>query len=552
MIRFGLKLQHAKRTLGLCAALALGACGVTPDTPGGGGGGNPPPPSPGVSVQNLDGLPFPDRLVFSRIQSVDPATKYGMHDTVQLRISNTGSTALRISSFAVTGPWTVTPNPSSTSPLEIAPGGSTDVTVKFTAQTTPTLHVGMLKVMSGTDTKATVQLAGLWQPRSEESEPSLDDIRKAFGFQFNLVNPGESPEVLTAEAGQVKPHGDETISGYWQRADASRPVRVLQLAAFHNNGKTATLHWYAKGNPGGLNAVLTHEGLDGQTLLPRKHASSQLSVTEFTPGVSTFGFNVDGVEYSDPNLNRQSDACEFSRTSTKQCGLDLRFWTAKDRDGKVIPNTYFMTMDYVGINYDYNDSVYLVSNVKPAPVLIDVGTSNGATFTASDGRIWIADDTRTSYRDPNDNPRTKGNMVTLPKPSGSTAPNEPAQPTSVDILDTVDDPLYRSYRALITPIPANMSDRVMSYNVPIDNGTYNVVLHFAELYWNGAGQRVFDIYAEGALRQSNYDIFVAAGNRKNAKATLTLNGVNVSDGMLTIETRAVKDFGAVSAIEILR
>ena len=37
----------------------------------------------------------------------------------------------------------------------------------------------------------------------------------------------------------------------------------------------------------------------------------------------------------------------------------------KDRDGNVIPNTYLMAMDYSGINYDYQDNVYLITNIKP-------------------------------------------------------------------------------------------------------------------------------------------------------------------------------------------
>src|SRR5205085_1197309 len=37
----------------------------------------------------------------------------------------------------------------------------------------------------------------------------------------------------------------------------------------------------------------------------------------------------------------------------------------KDRNGKVVPNTYLMSMDYSGINYDYNDNVYLITNLKP-------------------------------------------------------------------------------------------------------------------------------------------------------------------------------------------
>jgi hypothetical protein len=38
---------------------------------------------------------------------------------------------------------------------------------------------------------------------------------------------------------------------------------------------------------------------------------------------------------------------------------------AKDASGVVIPNTYIVVQDYAGVNYDYNDNIFLVENVRP-------------------------------------------------------------------------------------------------------------------------------------------------------------------------------------------
>ncbi len=43
----------------------------------------------------------------------------------------------------------------------------------------------------------------------------------------------------------------------------------------------------------------------------------------------------------------------------------------RDRDGVLVPNTWLVSMDYAGINYDYNDNVYLVSNMKPENPAVD-------------------------------------------------------------------------------------------------------------------------------------------------------------------------------------
>lgn len=72
-----------------------------------------------------------------------------------------------------------------------------------------------------------------------------------------------------------------------------------------------------------------------------------------------------------------------------------------------------------------------------------------------------------------------------------------------DILNTTDDNLYRSGRCS----PA------FSYNIPMTNATYRVVLHFAETWYGapgrgpaGAGKRMFNVDIEGTRKLTNYDI----------------------------------------------
>lgn len=71
------------------------------------------------------------------------------------------------------------------------------------------------------------------------------------------------------------------------------------------------------------------------------------------------------------------------------------------------------------------------------------------------------------------------------------------------------------------------------YKFDVANGTYQVDLHFAEVYYNSAGARVFDIKLENAVVESNFDIWVAAGG-KNRPIVRTYS-VNVTDGLLDID-----------------
>jgi hypothetical protein len=51
-------------------------------------------------------------------------------------------------------------------------------------------------------------------------------------------------------------------------------------------------------------------------------------------------------------------------------GHTIRFWPARDHFGNILANTYFVAMDYsvdlVSQNFDFQDNVYVIGNVRPA------------------------------------------------------------------------------------------------------------------------------------------------------------------------------------------
>ncbi|MEO5997901.1 MAG: malectin domain-containing carbohydrate-binding protein [Chitinophagaceae bacterium] len=115
------------------------------------------------------------------------------------------------------------------------------------------------------------------------------------------------------------------------------------------------------------------------------------------------------------------------------------------------------------------------------------------------------------------------------------------------IKGTTDQALYETERSC----PDDNGS--FSYAIPVNNGSYIVKLHFAELFWTLKGQRKFDVTIEGKLELDNYDIVAKVGS---FTATNEPFMVNVRDGLLNIVFDASFFAGGVnrpkvSAIEII-
>ncbi len=86
------------------------------------------------------------------------------------------------------------------------------------------------------------------------------------------------------------------------------------------------------------------------------------------------------------------------------------------------------------------------------------------------------------------------------------------------------------------------------YQLRVPPGAYRVTLKFAETEYTSPGARVFDIYAEGRLLQSNVDIYRRVG--ANRALELPLPEVAVEDGILALYFRPVSGEPVLSALTV--
>ena len=352
---------------------------------------------PELGLENQDGVPFADQLTMSRIQpsgwNTDLPNQF--HDRATLRIRNTGNQNLNITGVSISNSDFVIESGGGARTL--APNQFVDVVVRFVYSSTARgnqLRTATLTINSNDpdETVKTVTLRGLWQSHSEDApgagsqEPVLQKILDAFGYKVNAGN-------LNTNGNPIKA-GEEILSELWERADTGMAVTVIQLAAYHQQynvdfNTASTISWY---NPNNINSstgkpsttkIFTHAQVDSQSLLPRLDGSTtQIAQGTFNPKtVTQFGFKVDGV-WSTDVYNTPNDK--------NNAGHGIRFYQAKDSNGNIIPDTYILAQDYVGVsyaNYDYQDNVYLIRNIKPvnAPTapggLVASGNSNGIALS---------------------------------------------------------------------------------------------------------------------------------------------------------------------------
>ncbi|MFP8953928.1 ThuA domain-containing protein [Natrialbaceae archaeon A-arb3/5] len=92
----------------------------------------------------------------------------------------------------------------------------------------------------------------------------------------------------------------------------------------------------------------------------------------------------------------------------------------------------------------------------------------------------------------------------------------------------------------------------LGYDVAVPNGTYDVTLHFAEIFDgnidDGEGARVFDLSVQGELIHEEFDIYAESGGR--TATTVVVESVEVTDGVLSISTETQADNTQFSGFEI--
>lgn len=160
--------------------------------------------------------------------------------------------------------------------------------------------------------------------------------------------------------------------------------------------------------------------------------------------------------------------------------------------------------------------------------------AGGPALAASDGGPAWAADTAAA-------PSTYGN-------AGAAASQSYGTP---DAIDTSDPSVPAG-----TPAALFQTERwdppwgdEMAWHFPVDPGTYEVRLYFAEIY-PGAyapGARVFDVDAEGAPQRTGIDVYAAVGAEKGLVVSFQV----ASDATLDLRFRHAVENPAVKAVEII-
>ena len=398
-----------------------------------------------------------------------------------------------------------------------------------------------------------------------------DDV---FSQPHNGVNGSDGYDVLTIEFTDFEPgesvsfsadNDPTSIKNASISSQEAGPVSGLELArsnvsAEYADGSGQETQLFGDGSAGGAQATLDESvaqapsiGVQNitldETVLRDHHSAATVSEADQTvtvtgePGetVTLLHFEaeleLDNVPEYDGTPGYDIEAYEANKIEN----VDYQTVTLDSNGEAEVPVTLLNTTDVGGYNHfvathgepdgetGVGSNVVVLKYEESAGDGGDDGSTTsftvnagGDAYTATDGTEFQAD---TNF-------------------DGGTAftSGEAGTPSEPEITNTEDDQLYWTERY----------DN-FSYDAPLEDGEYEVTLHFAELYWGvandgGEGDRLFDVSIEGQQVLDSYDIYAEAGG-EHAAITETFTA-EVTDGELNIQFTTVENNAKVSAIEV--
>lgn len=419
----------------------------------------PAPDKATISIQNLTAYPSDDIATFNTLKNQDPDVGNILKTQNTIRVYNSGSEPL-VATIGLTGTDAADYSiGSGGGSATIAAGAFRDVVVNFNATSGTDVHAADLTITS-TDTATptkNIALLGNWQEYSEQQgpgDPSLEPsavklVDQLLGYQTVLQNPGQTLAGSDGVGSTLSYPGEEITAEYFQAADTGAQVNITQLATFHNQTYVASdgtttatssfMGYYKQGSPDAVKNILFDNAKQGQEVLgPDKNRSGYVAHGKFTfSGTQIFGFSVEHQnstdkpgEYSDHTLNVEAADQQDSNIFG---GLFLRIFPAYSAEGVLIPNTYIMLHDYnkSTTNYDFQDNVYLISNITPAGAMKTPRTVYAQKTSA--GNLI-------NFTSPDDGPNVKGFNVYR-----TTTPNNPDSWTKLNTAGTLPRKASGSY-----------------------------------------------------------------------------------------------------------
>ena len=321
-----------------------------------------------------------DRLVFSSIDTPNTAPgtlalggQMFSNETV-VTLSNDGFLATNIGAITLGGA-----NPEAfeivNAPSVIAAGSTVEMTVRFigedpAADGVATAYSATLTIESdgfGAESNV-IALSGIAQDLSESGEePTLQQIVDAFGYATDVG------QAQLANGRIVEAVGDEVLMPYLRALDPTAPVEVIQLAVFFQQNTIGRLGFHGVAT-GETIELLAQDDQQGQTLLPDGLVAGPgdtgaVAQASFSP-TGGFGLRLaidgrpDRGAWTDPEANEIDPG--YGAQVADGAGHQFRFFEAKTSSGATIDGSFIVVGDYIaGSALDFNDAVFLVSNVAP-------------------------------------------------------------------------------------------------------------------------------------------------------------------------------------------
>ncbi|RYZ08041.1 MAG: hypothetical protein EOO73_10130 [Myxococcales bacterium] len=194
-----------------------------------------------------------------------------------------------------------------------------------------------------------------------ELEPTFGQILRAFP-EYTTKLPSWLPDDANPNPPQlpgVVAGTDEVSAPAFERMDPQKPVVMRALARFSPPG-LVPFGWYDPASPGARTTVATLAELkDAQTNDKSRMLEPPLASgsTTFTPSADRFGI---WMTPAGVGLLASEDASCFDGKHR------VRTWSVRDAQGVVRPGTFLIGGEEAA-NGDYQDYVFLLENVRPAP-----------------------------------------------------------------------------------------------------------------------------------------------------------------------------------------
>jgi uncharacterized repeat protein (TIGR01451 family) len=311
--------------------------------------------------QTLNSLNIPQMawvntwLSMSRVDNDNNADLI-MHEVTTLRVHNYGANTLTLNNVSIADTARfILPDANDIAPIDIVPGAFHDIEVQFIEESGDKgLRQSTLTIQSNDPAQpnAAIMLVGAYTyDRGGAFEVTAPQIQNVFGYTAPMEFPFGS---------EYEAKGDEVLSPLWERMDPNEPIYVRQLVAYHGpNPNTFRIRDADSGN-----GTLRHHEDAPQTILPPIDGDPNSPTERFFSPTGTF--KTQAASYQSDHGIRWVNQGDSDRHA-------VRFWPIRDREGVLVPGAFFMIQDFVGngcgagsANCDYNDNIYLITNIQPA------------------------------------------------------------------------------------------------------------------------------------------------------------------------------------------